>query len=457
MILVGCTQSMEETIASESAEQGSVNLNAKQNFVTLDAVATLTRAQTNLTRSHSDVRKHITCYEDDMNDTLLYICDNSEGGWIMYSSDTRVPPIVAQCDSGTFAEAMTNESAALWVKTIAEDMKHIRSAGDHELNFSKEEIEHNTKFWESVSFPDKYVKEHIVHTRGENGTLLPQGHYELISTTYTSEVYDSIARLTTTDWDQNSPYNKYCPYKENSTEYHSPAGCVAIAGAQMLFFLHYKLGVPQTAPSEAYCNGDNTSYEWAQTNYTTEIWDLMKSDGENAAPLIADIGRRSNTIYGDNGSSANFPNLVNKAFTGYNIDCTVSTYDSEKLGTSLLGKMPVIIGATDKESGKAHAFITDRYKRNRTVIKHTYEWVYDYIPTNPDGSFILVPAPTRKVETSYNSPYISMIGMNWGWGDKYNIENEWYSLTGDWICSRNNQYNWIDSREMIHDFKIAEN
>lgn len=451
-VLIGCTNSLEETVSWESVEQSTVSLTAKQNFVTLEAVATLTKAQMNMTRNASDVRKHITCYEDDTHDTLLYICDNTDGGWIMYPSDTRVPPIVAQCDSGTFAEAMTNESAALWVKAIAEDMKHIRSVGDHELNFSKEEIEHNANFWESVSSPDKYVKEHIAHTRGGNGVAIPQGHYELISTTYSTEVYDSIARLTTTNWTQEYPYNKYCPYLINSTTNHSPAGCVAIAGAQMLFFLHYKLGVPQTAPSEAYCNGDYTNYEWAQTNYTTEIWDKMNIDNKYAAPLIADVGRRVGMNYGESGSVAYTSDLVAKVFKPYGIDCTYSSYDTEKLKTNLLGGMPVILRAEDEGGAGGHAFIADRYKRNRTVIKHIYEWVYDSYPTNPDGSFIPVPAPTRKTEISYTSPTISMIGMNWGWGNVYN--GEWYSLTEDWTLST---YKFNVSRKMIHNFEIIEN
>lgn len=42
--------------------------------------------------------------------------------------------------------------------------------------------------------------------------------------------------------------------------------------------------------------------------------------------------------------------------------------------------------------------------------------------------------------------------MNWGWGSSYN--NEWYSLTGDWILTT---YNFTESRAMIHDFKIIDN
>ena len=197
-ILVGCTNSLDETITLDSIEQESGHSAFSQHFVTLDAVAALTEAQMGMTRNSSDIRNRITCYTDTAKDTLLFICDNSEGGWTMYSSDTRVPPIVAQSGTGTFAEAMENENAAWWIKTIAEDMKAIRSAGDNELNFSKEEIESNANFWESVSAPDKFVKEQL----GMNETRwkdLPTGHYEFVGSSYHTEIYDSIPRLTVTN------------------------------------------------------------------------------------------------------------------------------------------------------------------------------------------------------------------------------------------------------------------
>lgn len=456
-VLVGCTNSLDETITLAPTEQESGQSAFSQHFVTLDAVAALTKAQTDMTRNTSDIRKRITCYTDTAKDTLLFICDNNEGGWTMYSSDTRVPPIVAQSGTGTFAEAMENENAAWWIKTIAEDMKAIRRAGDHELNFSKEEIESNANFWKSVSAPDKFVKEYLGkhNTRGKDGPgAFPIGHYELIRSTYHTEVYDSISRLTTTNWGQYSPYNNYCPNKHNASG-KSPAGCTAIAGAQMLYFLHTKLGVPQTAPSAAYCNGDNTNYDWAQTNYTTEIWDIMNdNNGLYAAPFIANIGLLCETRYGNNESAASFSKLVNKAFTAYGIDCTLSSYNEGYLQTCLSGGMPVILGGKDEDTEIGHAFIADRYKRVRGVRTNLYEWVYDYIPTNPDGSIAIVPTKPRKTEITYTSPFINMIGMNWGRGNLYFDPSEWFTLTGDWLLLN---LNFTENREMIHEFEIINN
>lgn len=60
----------------------------------------------------------------------------------------------------------------------------------------------------------------------------------------------------------------------------------------------------------------------------------------------------------------------------------------------------------------------------------------------------------EKIEYTYSSPTINMIGMNWGWGSYYNDEDEWFSLTGDWYTP---PYNWNINRHMIHGFKVIDN
>ena len=168
-----------------------------------------------------------------------------------------------------------------------------------------------------------------------------------------------------------------------------------------------------------------------------------------AAPLIADVGRLLNMEYGDDGSSAPESNLENNVFPAYNITCTYSTYNTNNIKSSLSAGIPVILEAYYSASpdNVGHSFITDRYKSVQQIIKNTYFWVWDYIPP-------LTPLPVvdDKIEYTYSSPTITMIGMNWGWG--YNPPNEWYSLTGDWIKGT---HNWNIDRHMIYGFQVANN
>lgn len=411
--------------------------------------------------STAKVTPKIECITNNTKDTVLYVSINPDGGWMIFSSDTRVPPFVAQCDSGSFEKLMKVDGAKLWIQSMAEEMTVIRSLPDEELNFSEKEIASNKAFWESISSPDKFVRENLSQMTRITDLDVPlvMGHYEYRCSTVDRDVIDSISRMITTDWHQRSPYNIYCPYKSDYSG-RAPAGCVAIAGAQMLYYLHNRYGVPATAPSEAYCDGDVNSYTMDQTNYTTDIWDYMAYDGYYAAPLIANVGKRVNMDYKDDGSGAYTRDLVNNVFEPYGISCTYTNYNTTLLKNNLIDSIPVIIGAYSQENpntgilSSSHAFIADRYKYTHNVIKNYYIWVYgDYPPHTP------VPYVPEKVTYSYSSPNIYMIGFNWGWGSYYNIPSEWYTLTGDWISSRvsMSNYNWNTNRKMIYDFQVISN
>lgn len=446
---------------SDDTMEKSQTCNSKEKIVTKNHVSysdvlILCQGQANVTRSTVKPSVDIECITNEKDDTLLYVYKKQSGGWTIYASDMRVPAIIAHSDEGAFDDLMKIDGAKLWIQSIAEDIAAIKQVEDDKLNFSLEEIELNRTFWQSISCPNELFKEDInlSSTRSVgNSSLIPKGHYELEFSESFIEAYDTIPRLTTTNWAQGHPYNSFCPYKSDYSE-RSPAGCAAIAGAQMLYFLHYKLGVPATAPSEAYCNGNNVSYSWAQTNYTSNIWDSMATNAAMAAPLIADVGRRVNMTYGDDGSSAYTSNLVNSVFAPYGISCTYSVYNETNLRNSLQSGIPVILSASsmgnDSDPGTTgHAFIADRYIRNRIKTVNQYGWVYESSSNND-----ILPFVPRKIEYTYSSPVIGMIGINWGWGALYNIytDNSWYTLTGDWINELASERNWNINRHMIYNF-----
>ena len=450
---------MQEYAVVDDLNNSEQTESDRSHYVSKSDIAALLRAQSNSTRAASDCEDDIICFEDDKHDTLLYACNKADGGWIVYASDTRVPAIIAESPSGTFSEAMENEAAYVWLQTIAEDIKVIKSLSDDKLNFSAEEIENNKAFWKSISSPDEYMKEKNAK-EGPNetrGLPMATGHYELVNTISHWENYDSIPRLTTTNWHQNAPFNIYCPYKSGSSSEHAPAGCVAIAGAQMLYFLHNKFGVPETAPSEAYVVGHvGSPHAGIQYNYTSTIWDDMTTNDSCAAPLIADVGRRVDMDYGNNSSGANTEDLVDDVFAPYGISCTYSSYNADTLCAKLSLMIPVILRARAEENRGTvgHAFIADRYKRAKLITENVYWWVWDTIPP---GVPLLPPDTLEIIERDTSSARIRMIGMNWGWGSYYN-NDEFYTLTGDWINHRRtDSLNWNIDRKMIYNFKVINN
>lgn len=460
LVLASCSDHIQEYLASQTPET-ALQKATGEHFVSYSDVAALTNAESTSTRASSNVAPEIKCITGNKtNDTLLYVCQKQEGGWTVYSSDTRVPAIVAQSDEGSFDDLMKIDGAKLWIQSMAEDMAMIRQLGDDMLNFTREEIENNKAFWESISSPDEFVKKMLKEsaTRG-GGVLDPDAPLDSLfldgfwalreSYTYT-EFYDSISRLTKTIWHQDYPYNNYCPARTDTAYYNAPAGCVAIAGAQMLYFLHNKLGKPETAPSHATCYGNINNYTMHQNNFTTTVWDSMNTNGYRykAAPLIANVGTLVGMDYGNSSSSADTEDLVNDVFRDwYEISCTYGDYSTGILRTSLSNGMPVIISAHSSTIGGGHAFIIDHYMRTRTVTANYYNWVYFSWPPNTP-----MPAIPEYVEYTYSSPVISKIRMNWGWGGDFN--NVWFSLTGDWFAGSegNVSYNWNVSRHMIYGF-----
>lgn len=452
-VLAACSDSVQEDLVGNMPRTRSVEVETDHR-VRYSDIVTLTNGSSIAPMTVSAPSYEIECLTNEANDTLLYVYKNQGGGWTIYSSDTRVPAIVAQSDEGSFAELMQIDGARLWIEAMVEEMEAIRQSDDDKLNFTPKEIEDNKAFWRSISSPDGFVKTEILQGSIQTASVVDPpitGHYELVQSESYSEVYDTSPRLTKTDWHQHDPFNRYCPLKNDGTSGRAPAGCVAIAGAQMLYFLHYHFGVPVSAPTSAYCYGYVNNFSFGQGDFSPNIWDIMSTNDAAAAPLVANVGQFVGMDYGNDGSSAETKDLVGKVFAPYGISCTYGNYDTGLLRKSLQDSIPVIVRATSSTTSKAgHAFIVDRYKRYRTVTKNTYEWIYD----KTDRPVPMVP---DKVEYTYSSPTINAITMNWGWPVTYyyNYNDVWYSLLGDWVTEHDDgNRTWNVSRSMIYDFKV---
>jgi hypothetical protein len=465
LALCSCSESIDDYETTNLNNEMECEVN---HFVTLNDVNALCAAQRGLTRSSLTGDFNIKCFTDAEHDTLLYMCNNKGGGWTIYSSDMRVPAIVAQSSSGTIEEALINVNLRAWLGTMAEDMKVIKHLKDSELKFSSEEIKSNKSFWSSVSRPDEFAKNELTSSQ----TLVrkpivvtdptPYGHYELVNSESYTEIYDSIPRLTETNWRQEYPFNIYCPKRTDDSIRRAPAGCVAIAAAQMLYFLHEKINVPELAPSEAECTGNVEHYQMNQSNYTSEYWCKMNETYKwyYAAPLVANVGCLLGNRYGNEVTYAHVEDLKDKVFKVYGIDCSFGRYDASVLCNNLKEGMPVVVSAATKQDGSSkgrHVFIADKYKRVRMVTKNSYEWVYDESPQNPDGSLIPLPYVENKIEYTYHSPYISMIGFNWGWGRSEYDKSQWFALTDEWIYDDDEPCQiFKNNMKMITDFKVLK-
>lgn len=394
------------------------------------------------------------------NITSLYVIQFDDGYEII-SADKRSPIPIAFCNSGVFSECNDPEGFNGHLETIAEQVWLSLNGYLGEPSPEAEEyIQKSLDFWKMVNADTTYLaknaksigkEETIGNTRGYDPV---PGHWQLIDVINEEIVYDSIPHLTSTTWYQRGAYNYYCPDDRDTAGIitNCPAGCVAIAGAQMLYFLHYKIGVPLTSPACGSCSGHvyDSSYLQCFWNYATSSWGYMHtprcttSTDTYAAKLVGDVGKKLLIHYSWDGSSSHIMHLVDRVFPPYGINSTYyNGYSSSIIVSSLSAGYPVVCGGsrlakTDDKVG--HAFLIDGYKRYRTKTTCIYEWVLD-APIIGKGQI--------KTEVSYSSPHISYYCMNWGqYSTAYN--NVWCSLDGIWQYSNNPPY--IYDRGMVYNF-----
>lgn len=395
-------------------------------------------------------------------DTLLYIVNYREGGWKIFSSDKRTPPILAEAEHGRFSIEDGSPAVSVWLDRMAIDIARVRRSSDEKLAFSAEEIKTNLAFWSGV-------EPMILQDNEEEPTLrdLPPGHWE--TETYTvTEVYDSLPHMVP-QWSQWMPYNEYCPYYVGTTD-RACAGCVAVAGAQVLHYLHYKIGLPSETYSEGYCVGDIDNYYQSFWNTTTTIWasmDTISHAGSNISVaesiLIGSVGASVNMHFCymfNHGFSWAVPSdLTTEVFAPAGIDCVHGNYNEVPVRNNLANRIPVIVSASDMlipANGNIHCFVIDGYKRSRTKYCHHHYYVLD----EPSSPYQLVGMPPKDYTTyTYSSPYITNIKINWGWWTQWGdnpVNDGWYSLTGGWTVTNNGTYDYNYNIKMIYDFTASE-
>ena len=368
--------------------------------------------------------------------TLMYVV-NYDKGWEILSADKRAQPVLAFSDGGEFSFETANPGEKVWLEGLACDVLNLRTA-DKALQTRAAENNPNVGFWRGLELRKKMMEEELeMMTRIElpdSITLPPltplpdmpdypeHGHWELTGTTTESVPVDTVNHMTQTRWHQESPWNNYCPEVNGQTAY---AGCVAVAGAQMLYYLHNKIGCPQNALL------DSSFYEEYPNLNDSTVWNIMSKGSWNysgahvSARLIRDVGIKVGTQYGDSGSSAPTNLLPISLFLPYGISCVYSDYVSSEVKQSLLRRMPVIVRAEQNPtSSNGHAFIMDGYIRYRNVITHEYCWFYDeeFAANNP------IDKVRPRYEVTEGPADIQYVCMNWGWANDIN-NYRWYGIS----------------------------
>lgn len=389
---------------------------------------------------------------------------NFENGWQIVSSDKRGPVVLAKSRRGSFHAENANENIKTWLDILFEDIAYRKNnESDYYLYLDKEGLQgeaFSVALWGAITnghfTGDLKKREGLNREETKIPPLEPPGDY-IYSYTYTTTEYDTLSHLMSTHWHQHNPYNSFIPLVSFSGTDRCPAGCVTIAGAQVLYYLHYFLGKPGYSPSFGYCVGSYQGYSSSFTGASPDTWDFMETSLDSCdyrGLLIGHVALLTDVEFEPGGSSADTKDLHDITFPYYGLSSNYSTtYNRDTVYNNLKDGLPVIFAAKRRKnifSNVGHSWVIDGYVDEITFYHDVYEWQYVTEPTVPVPNY-----PPYEIITN-QSPQLKFFRMNWGWGNSYPYyeDDGVYSTSGSWVNPQHQNYNpYSHGKKIISRFR----
>lgn len=393
---------LDVSTAVKSEVQTSKNLHVSYKDaiqIATEAVAMLegdaqTRSAVKRRVDLSKVKCHITpqTRSGEGGDTLYYVVNYADSAGFALVSTTRADgdPLIAVTEQGNYTpgEETGNPGFDMYI-SLLNDRPSPKPEGP---TLPIDTIDHGIDFIIVYNYPDT-----ISSSSTQRGPYL------------------------TVKWTQESPYNKYC-YDENNVL--CPAGCVAIAVAQLMSYYERPTSFIRTH------DGSNTiqPLNWDGIKLYPTIYSASETNKDALAHLIREIGHLALMDYNPGGSGAYdlYANIA-MANSGYT-QGTIRNYDFTTMQSELDNTRPVYMSGAPANSTSGHAWVVDGYKIQNYIIRYYNIWSDDTWEYTGSNSF------------SYKYLHI-----NWGWGGNCNgyfqdgvfDTSQPYELDGTASMSRN--------------------
>ncbi len=337
---------------------------------------------------YKDLQVAETFVEKNGQTTLYYIFNFTNFGYVIVSADYKMYPILGYSLDGTmYSKSTINDNFAYWLNTYKQEIQY--------------RIQNNTK-------AEKHFQN--AWTRIEN-----------INTTYQkTKSTKGVTPLIRSMWDQDSPYNDFCPADASGPGGHVYVGCVATAMSQIMYYYRYpSVGngnhsyTPNGYPTQS-VNYGNTTYHWEE---------MLNSPGETndaIATLSWHAGVAVDMMYSADGSgaySSDVPDALQTYFwydtdyIAYKSSYTTATWRT-KLMTNLDALKPIYYSGSDPDAG-GHAFVCDGYHGGDTDTLFHFNWGwsgsgngYFYLSemNSGNGNFTQYQAAILNIYPSINYP-----------------------------------------------------
>ena len=278
----------------------------------------------------------------------LYVF-NFDGGYIIVAADDVAQPILAYGEEGNFDANNIADGLAYYLRHYA---RQIEYAVANNMTASPEIAEQ----WEQIN---RYG-----FIRGERSTR------------------GDVAPLIATNWNQDSPYNAYCPTGQGGPGGRAYAGCVATAMSMVMKrwdWPDHGQGSHSYTPSgyaTQTVNFEDTYYDW--NNMPNNV---NNSNYQAVALLMYHCGVAVDMQYGPNGSGAHsfdVPDAIGdyfrytKSATRLDRDLYTKYEWEEMLISDLREGFPLYYSGSDSDGG--HAFVCCGYRESDRKFYFNWGW-----------------------------------------------------------------------------------
>ena len=423
---------------SKIAERDILSGIEKDNRISFNDVRIYLSITRNITKSKEEYDIYPIIFHDD---TVFFAVEYKDG-WELLSADKRMPRSLIYQESGkfNFENLLQNPVESLFVQRIIDKTLFL-----HEnQNFI---IEQEDSGWTDLL------------NLTENPSWVLIGQTILIDTTLVQD------HLTVTRWGQGDSYNgrgkwnSRAPFKDSTRTSRCIMGCVPVAAGQMLYFLHYKFGLPSKAymdcSTNRYIENDYLQLPYsdiifAPGTYSRASWDRMplsyndsiRTDFHPVSTLLLQLGSRLGAEYHENSTSASTYKIKDVFEGHFQIHSLLGPYDSDDVCNEILERnIPVVISISRVDSVRhGHSIIADGFRSRHQKILNRYVW-----------NSLSGPVYRNEISDLYDE----YVAINWGWEGAYMNESSsqstrWYGASEILWSS---EFNYTSRDTLIYNFR----
>ena len=335
------------------------------------------KANFEFTRQSSDLDLVYTAYSES-GEACYYIYNIGDTGFVILSADDNYRPIIGYSDEGTFNPNDMAPALADYLEVVRQGVMEAATKVSAPFAVAAD--------WAMLEKSGRLVSRH----GGREDAYLVQ-----------------------TTWNQNYPYNYFCPEGEGGPGGHCYAGCVATAAAQLMKYWDHPL---QGQGSHTYYPEDHPEYGPLTVNFgqATYDWENMPNSISANSP-IEQIEAVAQLIY----------------HVGVSVDMNYRPTSSGAVTGKLCQTMP------------AYFFYTNRMD-NLYREDYTHEAYMQLIIDAIDMSWPMVHrgGGHAYVLDGYNDN--DMVHFNWGWSGS---SDGWFNI---------DEHGYTDGESVIYNYVPAE-